>query len=305
MSQDDAVPEVRRDRPSALPFMKIDLPAFRVPAGKPLALKDWKTDVGPLYASEDEYRETLDADVRELAGLQRLLAAANTHAVLLIFQATDVAGKDGAISHLLTGVNPAGCEVHGFRQPSAEELEHDFLWRTTRHLPPRGRIGVFNRSYYEEVIATRVHPDLLRHEGLPAELASAKTLWKGRYRSIVDLESHLHRNGTKVVKFFLHVSKEEQRRRFLARLDTPDKNWKFNPSDLAERASWNRYVKACEDCLPATSVRTAPWHVVPADDKRNARLIIARIVVEALRGLRLRYPTLTPARRNQLRALCQ
>ena len=283
--------------------MKIDPKNFRVPGGKPIKLTKWATDIRPLYKSGKQYGELLTADVEELSALQRLLYASNGYSVLLIFQGMDAAGKDGAISHVLTGVNPQGCEVYSFKQPSAEELEHDFLWRTTCRLPARGRIGVFNRSYYEEVLVVRVHPELVRSEEIPDDLIGKNTVWKGRYRSIVDLETHLHRNGTRVLKFFLHLSKEEQRKRFLERIDEPDKNWKFSQADLAERKFWNQYMRAYEDCLSATSTKTAPWHVVPADDKYNARLIISRVVIDALQGLQLRYPKMTRARRAELRTL--
>ena len=283
--------------------MKIDPKDFRVPGGTPIRLKKWATDIRPLYKSEKQYKELLIADVKELSALQRLLYASNGYSVLLIFQGMDAAGKDGVISHVLTGVNPQGCEVYSFKQPSAEELAHDFLWRTTCRLPARGRIGVFNRSYYEEVLVVRVHPELLRSEGIPDELKSNETVWKRRYRSIVDLETHLHRNGTRVLKFFLHLSKEEQQKRFLERIDEPDKNWKFSQADVTERKFWNQYMRAYEDCLSATSTKTAPWHVVPADDKYNARLIISRVVIDALRGLNMGYPKMTRARRSELRGI--
>jgi len=281
---------------------KIDPKDFRVEGGRKVRLHKWATDIRALYKSEKHYKEMLTAEVRELSALQRLLYASDSYSVLLIFQAMDAAGKDGAISHVLTGVNPQGCEVHSFKHPSTEELEHDFLWRTTCRLPARGRIGVFNRSYYEEVLVVRVHPEILHGEHIP-QVRDSKETWEGRYRSIVELEKHLHRNGTRVIKFFLHLSKEEQRRRFLARIDEPDKNWKFSQDDLAERKFWNQYMRAYEDCLNATSTRTAPWHVVPADDKYNARLIISRIVIDALQGLQLSYPEITPARRSELRAI--
>jgi len=203
----------------------------------------------------------------------------------------------------MSGVNPQGCEVHSFKHPSMEELEHDFLWRTTRYLPERGRIGIFNRSYYEEVLIVRVHPEILHSEGLPKELLDEKTIWRDRYRSIVDLENHLYRNGTRIVKFFLHVSKDEQRRRFLARIDEPDKNWKFSRGDLEERKFWNDYIKAYEACLSATSSREAPWYVVPADDKKNARLIISRTILDTLHGLKMAYPELSKKQQKELREL--
>jgi PPK2 family polyphosphate:nucleotide phosphotransferase len=215
----------------------------------------------------------------------------------------DGAGKDGAIRHVMSGVNPEGCEVFSFKQPSAEELDHDFMWRTTCRLPERGRIGIFNRSYYEDVLVVRVHPELLRSQGLPTELCDEKTVWDGRYRSIVDLEKHLLRNGTRIVKIFLHLSEEEQRKRFLARIDEPDKNWKFSLADIHERKYWKGYVKAYEECLHATSTHHAPWYVVPADDKRNARLIVSRIVLDALEDLKMAWPRITPKRRAELQSI--
>ena len=228
----------------------------------------------------------LAAQVDHLSELQNLLYAHDRYAILFIFQAMDAAGKDSVIKHVMSGVNPQGCEVFSFKHPSAEELEHDFLWRTTRCLPERGRIGIFNRSYYEEVLVVRVHPDILRGEALPAELVNEKTIWDDRYRSINDLESHLSRNGTRILKFFLHVSKEEQRKRFLARLDDPEKNWKFSVGDLAERALWKEYMTAYQECLRATSTKAAPWFVIPADDKKNARLLVAQAIVETARRVK-------------------
>jgi PPK2 family polyphosphate:nucleotide phosphotransferase len=283
--------------------MKIDLDEFRVSHGENVDLKKWATRTKPLYKSAKHYKELLAGDVGELSELQRLLYASNGYSVLLIFQAMDAAGKDGAISHILSGINPQGCEVYSFKHPSAEELEHDFLWRTTRCLPGRGRIGVFNRSYYEEVLIVRVHPEILQGEGIPDELMDKKTIWERRYESIVDLERHLHRNGTQVIKFFLHLSKEEQRKRFLARIDAPDKNWKFSLDDIAERKFWDQYLRAYEECLSATSTKNSPWHVVPADDKLNARLICSRIVIDALKGLKMSYPKITAARRKELQAI--
>lgn len=280
--------------------MKINPKDFRVTGDGKVRLKKWPTKIKPFYKSGKENTELLAGDVEELSTLQRLLYASNNYSVLLIFQAMDAAGKDGAISHVLTGVNPQGCEVHSFKHPSAEELEHDFLWRTTCRLPARGRIGVFNRSYYEEVLIARVHPEILRSEKIPEEQTGKKSVWDRRYQSIVDLEKHLHRNGTVILKFFLHLSKEEQRKRFLERIDEPDKNWKFSEADITERNFWDQYMEAYEDCLSATSTNYAPWHVVPADDKHNARLIISRIVVDALKGLKMSYPKLTSAQHRVL-----
>jgi PPK2 family polyphosphate:nucleotide phosphotransferase len=215
----------------------------------------------------------------------------------------DAAGKDGAIAHVMSGVNPQGCQVFSFKQPSARELKHDFLWRTTRELPERGQLGIFNRSYYEEVLIARIHPRILRAAGLPDQPADDNRIWRERYRSIVNLERHLDRNGTKIVKFFLHISKEEQRKRFLKRIETPEKNWKFSAADVEERRFWKRYMSAYEKCLSATSTVYAPWYIVPADDKLNARLIVSRIVLTTLEALRLSYPKTSAARRRELRAL--
>ena len=283
--------------------MNIGSHRFQLSPGKEARLKHWATDIKPLYKSERQYREFLLDDVQELSELQRRLYASNTYAVLLIFQAMDAAGKDGAISHVLSGINPEGCEVHSFKQPSAEESAHDFLWRTTCRLPARGRIGVFNRSYYEEVLVVKVHPEILEGEGLPSELTDKGKIWEGRYRSIVEFEKHLHRNGTRVIKFYLNLSWEEQRKRFLQRIDEPSKNWKFSLSDVKERKLWGRYMKAYEECLSATSIKGSPWYIVPADDKLNARLIVSRIVIEAMKGLEIGYPKVTKAKRKELRAI--
>jgi len=289
--------------PTPTDSMKIDPQDFQVKGGKKIRLKHWPTAMQPYYKSERDYQKLLAGHVKELSLQQRLLYASGTYAVLLIFQALDAAGKDGAIAHVLTGVNPEGCEVFSFKQPSAEELTHDFLWRAICRLPARGRLGIFNRSYYEEVLVVRVHPELLRGQGIPPALLDPKAVWRERYRSMVELEKHLHRNGTRVVKFFLHLSKREQRKRFLARVDEPDKNWKFSQADLAERKFWDQYTAAYEDCLSATSTKASPWHVVPADDKDNARLIISRIVIEALQDLRLDYPKVSRAREREFKLL--
>jgi PPK2 family polyphosphate:nucleotide phosphotransferase len=221
----------------------------------------------------------------------------------LIFQSMDAGGKDGAIRHVMSGVNPQGCQVFSFKHPSAAELEHDFLWRTTRDLPARGKIGIFNRSYYEEVLIVRVHPEILFGEGLPDAVDSDKTLWRDRYRSIRDLEKHLHANGTRIVKFFLHLSKDEQRKRFLDRIDEPDKNWKFSQADIEERKYWGKYRKAFEECLSATSTADSPWYIVPADDKENARLIVSQIVLDTLGDLKMSYPKTGPEREQELLAI--
>ncbi len=283
--------------------MRVHAKDFRVREGNKIDLKEWTTRVDPYYRSKKQYKKILREHITEMSALQNLLYASNSYAVLIIFQGMDAAGKDSAIKHVMSGVNPQGCEVHSFKHPSMEELEHDFLWRTTRYLPERGRIGIFNRSYYEEVLIVRVHPEILHSEGLPKELLDEKTIWRDRYRSIVDLENHLYRNGTRIVKFFLHVSKDEQRRRFLARIDEPDKNWKFSRGDLEERKFGNDYMKAYEACLSATSSREAPWYVVPADDKKNARLIISRTILDTLHGLKMAYPELSKKQQKELREL--
>jgi PPK2 family polyphosphate:nucleotide phosphotransferase len=276
---------------------------FRVRPGEKVKLKEWPTIVKPFCKSKKRYQKLLGEHVEEMSALQQLHYASNRYALLLIFQGMDAAGKDGAIRHVMSGVNPAGCQVWSFKQPSADELEHDFLWRTTFRLPERGQIGVFNRSYYEEVLVVRVHPEILRSQGLPEELRDKKTLWEGRYRSIVNLESHLYRNGTRIVKIFLHLSKEEQRKRFLERIDEPDKNWKFSLADIHERKYWKQYMNAYEACLSATSTHHAPWYVVPADDKDNARLIVSQIVLDALNELKMAYPKTTAKRQRELKSI--
>jgi PPK2 family polyphosphate:nucleotide phosphotransferase len=283
--------------------MKLDIKDFRVAAGKTVKLDKWPTLVEPVYKSKKQYRELLEQQVEELSGQQQLHYASDSYAVLLIFQAMDAAGKDGAIKHVMSGINPQGCQVFSFKHPSAEELDHDFLWRTTQALPERGRIGIFNRSYYEEVLIVRVHPEILQAQNIPDRLLNRKTLWQDRYRSIVDMEQHLHRNGTRIVKFFLHLSEEEQRRRFIERIDDPDKNWKFSLADIEERKFWKQYMQAYEECLSATSTDDAPWYVVPADDKENARLIISEIVLETFKSLELSYPKPGAEHRRELQLI--
>jgi PPK2 family polyphosphate:nucleotide phosphotransferase len=283
--------------------VSIDSKDYRVPPDKKVNLGKWPTIVDPYYKSKTEYQEILHQHMEKLSSLQDLHYASHRYALLIIFQGMDGAGKDGAIRHVMSGVNPEGCEVFSFKQPSAEELEHDFLWRTTCRLPERGRIGIFNRSYYEEVLIVRVHPKILRSQGLPEELRDEKDVWQQRYDSIVDLEKHLHRNGTQIVKIFLHLSHDEQRKRFLARIDEPDKNWKFSTADIHERKYWKQYMKAYEDCFHATSTHRAPWYVVPADDKENARLIVSQIVLDALGGLKMAYPKTTAKRRLELHSI--
>jgi PPK2 family polyphosphate:nucleotide phosphotransferase len=280
--------------------MKIHTKDFRVREGEDVDLKKWPTKVDPVYKTKDQYKRLLEEHVEHLSSQQQLLYADNRHAILLIFQAMDAAGKDGAIRHVMSGVNPQGCQVFSFKHPSAAELEHDFLWRTTRDLPGRGKIGIFNRSYYEEVLIVRVHREILVSEGLPDPPHHDAKIWHDRYRSIVDLEKHLHVNGTRIVKFFLHLSKEEQRKRFLARIDEPEKNWKFSLADIAERKFWKRYMEVYGECLGATSTDHAPWYVVPADDKENARLIVSQIVLDSFEELKMSYPKTSAKRRQEL-----
>jgi PPK2 family polyphosphate:nucleotide phosphotransferase len=276
---------------------------FQVRPGTRVRLDRWPTRIEPLYASKDDYEEALAAGTGRLSELQQLLYAHDRYSLLLIFQAMDAAGKDGAIRHVMSGINPQGCQVFSFKHPSAEELDHDFLWRTHRALPERGRIGIFNRSYYEEVLIVRVNPAILRAQSLPDPTPGGDSFWRGRYRSIVESEQHLHRNGTRIIKFFLHLSREEQCQRFLARIDNPDKNWKFSEADLEQRRAWDQYMEAYAACLSATSTREAPWYIVPADDKKNARLIVSRIIVATLESLKLRYPPVNAARRRRLQAI--
>jgi PPK2 family polyphosphate:nucleotide phosphotransferase len=253
--------------------MKINSKDFRVREGDDVDLEKWPTKVDPVYTSKEHYKKLLEEHVAQLS-LQQM-----------------------------SGVNPQGCQVFSFKHPSADELEHDFLWRTTRDLPERGKIGIFNRSYYEEVLIVRVHPEILRSEGLGDPPSDDETLWQGRYRSVTDLEKHLHSNGTRVVKFFLHLSEEEQRKRFLARIDEPEKNWKFSLADIEERKYWKQYMKAYEKCLAATSTSEAPWYVVPADDKENARLIVSQIILDRSQELKMTYPETTAERRQELQSI--
>jgi PPK2 family polyphosphate:nucleotide phosphotransferase len=283
--------------------MPIDSSDFRVREGDAVNLRKWPTRVKPAYDSKENYRNLLEDHVARLSALQQLLYASDRYAVLLIFQALDAAGKDGAIRHVMSGVNPQGCQVFSFKHPSAAEAQHDFLWRTTCDLPERGRIGIFNRSYYEEVLIVRVHPEILESEGLPDAPSDNAAVWRDRYRSIADTERHLHANGTRIVKFFLHLSKDEQRKRFLSRIDEPEKNWKFSLADVEERKFWKRYMKAFEECLGATSTTDAPWYVVPADDKETARLIVSQIILDTFERLKLSYPKTTTERRRELRAI--
>jgi PPK2 family polyphosphate:nucleotide phosphotransferase len=279
--------------------VEIDIRDFKVKQGDRVKLDKWPTRVKPLYDSKSVYREMLAKQVEELSAQQQLHYAASTHSVLIVFQAMDAAGKDGAIRHVMSGINPQGCHVSSFKQPSAAELQHDFLWRTTQALPERGKIGIFNRSYYEEVLVVRVHPELAKNQGF-ADKSLPDHFWEDRYRSIVDMEQHLYRNRTRTIKIFLHLSKDEQRKRFLKRIDDTSKNWKFSIADVQERKCWDQYMVAYESCLSATSTDVSPWFVVPADDKENARLIISEIVLDTFRSLRLCYPQTSDERRREL-----
>ena len=285
--------------------MKINPADFRVKEGDEFGLSALPTMIDPFYKSNKDYRKHLELDVEELSDMQRKLYADNHWALLLIFQGMDTSGKDGAISHVLSGINPMGFQVFSFRQPSAEELDHDFLWRTTIRLPERGRIGVFNRSYYEEVLVVRVHPEFLTGQNLPKPYFDKKQIWQQRYKSIVEHEAHLVRSGTRVLKFFLNISKQEQARRLIGRIEDKSKNWKFNAGDLVERKLWGQYMRAYEECIAKTSTRLAPWYVVPADDKENARLIVAKIVKEELKDMNLKYPKLGGKEHRDLKTMAE
>ncbi|MCI2808565.1 ADP-polyphosphate phosphotransferase [Eoetvoesiella caeni] len=276
--------------------MQIDPEQYRIKKGLKVNLDTRSTQSQPLYKSKNDYEDALAKQVKELTEQQELLYASNQYAVLLIFQAMDAAGKDSTIKHVMSGINPQGCQVHSFKQPSTLERQHDFLWRTTLRLPQRGQIGIFNRSYYEEVLVVRVHPEILAAQNIPDAPHQDEAIWTQRYRSIVDHERHLFCNGTRIMKFFLHVSKDEQRKRFIERIDTPEKNWKFSATDVTERAYWNEYMKAYEQCISATSSQEAPWYIVPADDKDNMRLIVSRIIVDTLKGLEMAFPTVDKTR---------
>jgi PPK2 family polyphosphate:nucleotide phosphotransferase len=286
--------------------MHIKTKEFRVREGENVHLEKWPTVIKPYYHSEGNYQKLLSEQVQQMSEYQDLHYATNRNALLLIFQGMDSAGKDGTIKHVMSGVNPQGCQVFSFKHPTPSELKHDFLWRTTRDLPERGQIGIFNRSYYEEVLITRVHPRILAGEGLGNDVYSGSgknRIWKDRYRSILDLEKHLDRNGTRILKFFLHLSKEEQRQRFLARIDDPKKNWKLSPDDMKERAYWKNYIEAYEECLSATSTQDTPWYVVPADDKLNMRLIVSRIILETFEDFKMKPPKADADRVKELKAI--
>ena len=268
--------------------------------GKPIHLADFDTAYTGEFKSHAHAKGKLEHNKQRLAKYQDLLYAEHSYALLIILQAMDAAGKDSTVKHVMSGVNPEGCEVFSFKQPSAEELDHDFLWRTYRELPQRGRIGIFNRSYYEEVLVVRVHPELLQNERLPRFEKPDKKFWEHRFESINAMEQHLRRNGVVILKFFLHVSQEEQARRFLARIDDSTKNWKFSESDLHEREHWNDYQKCYEDMIQHTSTEHCPWYIIPADHKWFAHLAVSQVIVETLKGLNLRYPAVSRQQQKEL-----
>lgn len=278
----------------------MDVKKFLVPAGEKLKLKDYKTDFAGDYKDKKEAVEDLTENIERLAKLQDVLYAQNTHAILIIFQAMDAAGKDSAIKHVMSGVNPQGCEVTSFKQPSSEELDHDYLWRSMKVLPERGKIGIFNRSYYEEVLIVRVHPEILQLQQLPDKAKKDKNIWKQRYEQIRNFEEYLSENGVQILKFFLNVSKDEQKKRFLKRINEPDKNWKFSSGDVKERSFWDDYQNAYKDALEATSTRKAPWYIVPADNKWFTRAAVSEIICQRLESLDLKYPQLVEAHKQEL-----
>ena len=280
--------------------MKITPADFKVKKNGLGDLNQRPTLIEPLYKSKKHYKKQLKKQIHKMSDLQRLLYAANEHSLLIIFQAMDAAGKDGVIRHVMSGINPQGCQVHSFKHPSATELEHDFLWRSNQVLPERGKIGIFNRSYYEEVLIARVHPEILESQRIPDKPSDIENIWPQRFKSIVELEQHLHRSGTRVIKFFLHLSKKEQCQRLVARIDKADKNWKFSEADIKERQFWPQYMQAYQACLNASSSKEAPWFVIPADDKKNARLIIANIICSTLESLDMTYPEVSSEREQQL-----
>ena len=283
--------------------MHINFKDFYVKEGEKVDLKKWPTLTAPFYKSDEDAQQKHKSHIHKLASLQDIFYADNHYSLLLIFQAMDAAGKDSAIKHVMSGINPQGCQVYSFKHPSAQELEHDFLWRTTRCLPERGQIGIFNRSYYEEVLIVRVHPEILKAQEIPLELVDKRNFWQERYKSIREFEKHMYCNGTRIIKLFLHLSKEEQRKRFLNRIDDPAKNWKFSPYDMNERKYWKDYVKAYENAISATSQEVAPWYIVPADDKENARLIISRIILDTLESLKMSYPKRSQQQLKQLQVM--
>ena len=272
---------------------------FLVPPGKVIQLKDYDPDFTGEFENKEQAETKLREDVQRLAKYQDVLYAQNTYALLIIFQAMDASGKDSTIKHVMSGVDPQGCQVFSFKAPSAEELDHDYLWRSAKSLPERGRIGIFNRSYYEEVLIVRVHPEILNAQQLPVE-ARHENIWQQRFEEINDFERYLKRNGIAVLKFFLHVSKDEQRKRFLKRINTPEKNWKFSLNDVKERSFWDDYMAAYEDMFNHTSTEDAPWYIIPADKKWFMRAAVADVIISKLESLNLSYPTISEEHRQNL-----
>lgn len=282
--------------------LKINLDQFRFPNGSPFRIKTGKTKVKHVYEDRAHYDKLIGQFREEIDELQQMMYAQDRQALLLIFQAMDAAGKDSTIKHVMSGVNPQGIEVHAFAQPNETELDHDFLWRTSRVLPPRGRIGIFNRSYYEEVLVCKVHPEIVKtRQRLPlAATKNMKELFEKRLEDIRNFEAYCQRNGVRVVKFFLNVSREEQKARFLARIETPSKNWKFDEGDVAERSFWKQYMKAFEEAIRATATDDSPWFVIPADDKKNMRLIVSAAILSEMQDMKLHYPHLRPEQKLHL-----
>ena len=273
---------------------------FRVTEGKKLNLKKHKTDATGKYKSKEEAVADLQKNIERLAKLQAVLYAQNHHALLIIIQALDAAGKDGLIKHVMTGLNPQGCQVFSFKAPSPEELDHDFLWRASKSLPERGRLGIFNRSYYEEVLVVRVHPNFLQNQPLPTKTKTDKNVWEKRFEDIRNFEKYLTRNGVHVLKIFLNVSKDEQKKRFLERIDTPEKNWKFSSGDIKERGFWDDYQKVYTEAMEATSTEKSPWYVIPADNKWFTRVAVSEIICQHLEAMKLHYPELNEAQKAEL-----
>jgi PPK2 family polyphosphate:nucleotide phosphotransferase len=280
--------------------MKIDPKEFRVREGDEVDLRKWPTRIDPVYKSKEHYKSLMEEHVANLNAMQEVQYASNRYAVLMILQGMDASGKDGAVRHVMSGVNPQGCRVYSFKQPTEEELAHDFLWRTSLYLPERGRIAIFNRSYYEEVLVVRVHPELLGGEKIPGKLVT-ENIWQERFEDINSFERYLSGNGIIVLKIFLHLSKKEQKRRFLERLEDTEKNWKFSMSDVLERQHWEKYMRAYEDMIRNTSTKHAPWYVVPADHKWFARLVVAEAIIGAMESLDLSFPKMDAQRRKELK----
>ncbi|HVF46903.1 MAG TPA: polyphosphate kinase 2 family protein [Pyrinomonadaceae bacterium] len=278
--------------------MKIE--KFRVAEGSKVDLKDHPTNFTGAYTDKLEAVNDLEKNVERLADLQDKLYAHDAYSLLVIFQAMDAAGKDGAIEHVMSGVNPQGCHVVSFKQPSSEDMDHDFLWRCQKNLPERGKIGIFNRSHYEEVLVVRVHPQILQSSRLPQATKSDKDIWKKRFKHIRDWEDHLHENGTHIIKFFLNVSKDEQKARFLSRIDEKEKNWKFSLSDARERGHWDDYMKCYREAIEATSTKRSPWYIIPADKKWFTRLAVSEVIVKKLESLDLHYPIVTKEHEAEL-----